>query len=164
MGQLQAWLRALALALALVAAAPRGVAGIPARAAGREDAGGAWGGRHPEAAEVLSVRFSRCALHALRRVQTSRASPTRRTRAADHRVLTQIASVLRRLRKRLERESREARQRGRLDVALECEEEVGQVCIRNTLLHTHARPLARTHARSLTRRHTHARARTHMAR
>ena len=39
----------------------------------------------------------------------------------------QIASVLRRLRKRLERESREARERGRLEIALECEEEVGQV-------------------------------------
>ncbi len=44
-----------------------------------------------------------------------------------HPEAAEVAATLRRLRKRLERESREAREHGRLEVALECEEEVGQV-------------------------------------
>jgi hypothetical protein len=44
-----------------------------------------------------------------------------------HPEASEVAATLRRLRKRLERESREARERGRLEVALECEEEIGQV-------------------------------------
>ena len=44
-----------------------------------------------------------------------------------HPEASEIAATLRRLRQRLERESREARERGRIEVALECEEEVGQV-------------------------------------
>jgi len=51
--------------------------------------GNAWGGRHPEAAE--------------------------------------LASILRKLKTRLEKESREAKEQGHLDVSLECDEEVGQV-------------------------------------
>lgn len=55
----------------------------------RTGLGDAWGGRHPEAAE--------------------------------------LASILRKLRKRLVKESREAKEQGHLDVFFECNEEVGQV-------------------------------------